>query len=403
MKKINLYFFGEPGRYDEYNPAYVCNREYVREILYIIANNEPYSISNIDIVDQLKIDEEAFNGIIDNLKLINAIDIRDEKFKLNFTVFVEKDIPLLDKHFINIGKIIGDKIIEKKQVIYDKISRLSSYHNFNKERLLYHIICDKIFDGTAFEFFTKREIFLHSKQQPGNRDYIIFGYEESKKVEFHSNGLLCSSNNYRSESFTFNSFGDSDGERRDMYRFFRKAIKSLESTTPFNDLNFAYIKLMEDRNKEIAEKCGELILKTSKKKIELSELSNNEKDLVDLLYSLGYVQINKNNKIVQCNVPVFENIDNEIINEISEIILSHICSAVKTTFEDFEKNASDLTPVRHRVNIKEISIELWHQAFGFANEYLVGQRFVERPEYRKGEGRYLRSFEIRNKWVVDFS
>lgn len=395
MKKINLYFFGKPGGYDEYNPAYVCNSEYVPEILYIIANNEPFSICYRDIIDELKIDEEVLIRIINNLKQINAIDIRNDKYKLNFTVFLEKDMPLLDKYFVNIGRIIGEKIIEKKEIVYEKISQLSNYPNFSKERLLYHIICDSIFDGTAFQFFTDRDIFLHSKPQPGNRDYIIFGYEDSEIVEFHSNGLLCSSNNYRSKSFIFNSFGDSDGERRDMFRFFRKVIKSLEGATPFNDLNFAYIKLIEERNSEIAERCGELIWNISKRKIDLSELSYNEKDLVHFLHLLGYIQIDEKNNTVLCNVPIFDIVDKEVINEISEIILSDICNLVRITFEDFEKNAIDLTAIKHKVDIKEISIELWHQVFGFTNEYLVKQKFVEKPENKKGEGRYLRSFGIK--------
>jgi hypothetical protein len=304
---------------------------------------------------------------------------------------------LLDKYFLNIGKIIGERIIEKKQIIYEKIFQLSSYPNFSKERLLYHIICDNIFDGTAFQFFTERGIFLHSKAQPGNRDYIIFGYEDSEIVELHSNGLLCSSNNYRSKNFIFNSFGDSDGERRDMYRFFRKAIKSLESATPFNDLNLAYIKLIEYRNKEIAESCGELIRNISESKMDFSKLSYHDKDIAYFLYSLGYIQIDEDNNTLLCNTPIFEKVDNEIINEISEIILSDIYSVVKTTFEDFEKNATSLTAIKHKVNIKEISIELWHQVFGFTNEYLVKQEFIEKPEYKQGEGRYLRSFGIKDK------
>lgn len=394
MKKINLYFFGEPGGYDEYNPAYVCNKENVPEILYTIANNEPYSICNRDIINELKIEEETLKSIINNLKQIDAIDIRNEKYKLNFAVFLEKDMPLLDKYFMNIGEIIGEKIIEKRQKIYEIVSELSSYPNFSKERLLYHIICDSIFDGTAFEYFTERGIFLHSKAQPGDRDYIIFGYEDSEIVESHSDRLLCSSNNYRSDGFIFNSFGDSDGERRDMFRFFRKAIKSLESTTPFNNLNLAYIKLVEDRNCEIAERCGELILSISKGKIDFSKLSCTEKDLAHFLHLLGYIKIDEINNKMFCNVPVFEKSDYQAIDKISEIILPDICDIVKTTFEDFEKNALDLTAIKHKVNINEISIELWHQVFGFTNEYLVKQKFVERPEYKKGEGRYLRSFVV---------
>ncbi len=396
-KKINVYFFGETGIYDEYNPAYVCNKELVPEVLYIIADNNPYSISKKEIIKELNIDEEVFNNIINSLKLINAIDIKDDKYKLNFTVFLEKDMPLMDEYFLNIGEVVGEKIIEKKHLIYEKISKLTNYTSFNKERLLYHIICDRIFDGIAFDIFKEKNIFSPSKIQAGNRDYIIFGYEDSDKVEGHSDGILCSSNNYKSESFVFNSFGDSDGIRKDMFRFFRKVIKTLESTTPFNDLNLAYIKLIEDKNNEIAEKCGELIWKSFKDEINLLKLSDSEKKLINFLNKLGYLYIDEDNSTISCNVPVFENADEKIINDLSEIILSDICDVVKTTFEMFEENAINLTAIKHKVNIEEIAIELWHQVFGFTNEYLVERGFVEAPEYKEGEGRYLRSFSINIK------
>jgi hypothetical protein len=181
-----------------------------------------------------------------------------------------------------------------------------------------------------------------------------------------------------------------------MFRFFRKVIKSLENTTPSNALNFAYIKLIEDRNHELAESCGELLWSIYKGKIEFSKLSCSEKDLAYFLHSLEYILIDETKDTVLCNVPVFERVDNQVINEISELILSDICNVVKTALEDFEKNASDLTPIKHKVNIKEVSIELWHQVFGFTNEYLVEQNFVEKPLHRKGEGRYLRSFGIKD-------
>lgn len=396
-KKINVYFFGETGVYDEYSPVYVFNKQLAPEILYIIADNEPFSISRKEIIKELKIDEEVFNNIINSLKLINAIDIKADRYKLNFTVFLEKDMIIMDEQFLNIGKVVGEKVIKRKHLIYEKISKLTNYPDFNKERLLYHVICDSIFDGTAFEFFAEKNILSYSKIEFRNRDYIIMGYEDNEKVEGHSNVLLCSSNNYRSESFIFNSFGDSDGIRKDMFRFFRKAIKSLESATPFNDLNFAYIKLIEDKNNEIAEKCGELILKSFKSKLNLFQLSNNEKDLINFLNNLGYLHIDEKNNTISCNVPVFENVDVKIIDELSEIILNDICDVVKTTFEKFEENATNLTAIKHKVNIKEIAIELWHQVFGFTNEYLVERGFVEPPEYKKGEGRYLRSFSINRK------
>lgn len=393
-KKLNIYFFGDNGPYDEFNPGYVCTKEFVPKILYLIACNEPYSISKDEIIKIIKIDEEGFNSIIESLKRINAIDIIQKKYKLNFPVFLEEDMPLLDKYFDNVGEIIGSKIIEIKEQVYEKLPKLSNYSFFSKERLLYHVICDDIFDGTAFDFFEKKNIFSPSKIQPGNRDYIIFGYEDSPIVEKHSNKILCSSNNYSSKSFVFNSFGDSDGTRKDMFRFFRQTEKNLESATPFNELNLDYIKLIEHKNSEIAETCGEMVWKSYKNQIVYNQLSKIEKDTVKFLEGLGYLTINGKDSTIVCNVPVFQRSDNEIINEISDIVLNEIFEIVKTTFDRFEEEAIELTAIKHEVSIKEIAIELWHQVFGFTNEYLAKIGIVQSPEYINGEGRYLRSFSI---------
>jgi len=393
-KKLDIYFFGDNGPYDEYNPGYVCSKEFVPEILYLLAHNEPYAISKDEIIKTMRISEEEFDCIIESLKRINAINIIENKYKLNFPVFLEEDMPLLDKYFEDIGEVIGSKIIEIKGQIYDKLSKLSNYSSFSKERLLYHLICDDIFDGTAFDFFEEKNIFLYSKIQPGNRDYIIFGYEDSESVQSHSNKLLCSSNNYRSQNFIFNSFGDSDGIRKDMFRFFRQIEKNLERSTPFSDLNLDYIKIIENKNRKIAEKCGEIVLKSYKNEIVYNQLSISEKDMVKFLEELEYISINEEDSTVVCNVPVFQRTDNEIINEISDIILNQICDIVKSTFDRFEKEAIELTAIKHKNSMKEIAIELWHQVFGFTNEYLAQVGFVQSPEYIDGEGRYLRSFTI---------
>lgn len=393
-KKLDIYFFGDNGPYDEYNPGCVCSKEFVPEILYLLAHNEPYAISKDEIIKTMRISEEEFDCIIESLKRINAIDIIENKYKLNFPVFLEEDMPLLDKYFEDIGEVIGSKIIEIKGQIYEKISKLSNYSSFSKERLLYHVICDDIFDGTAFDFFEKKNVFSPSKIQPGNRDYIIFGYEDSESVQSHSNKLLCSSNNYRSQNFIFNSFGDSDGIRKDMFRFFRQIEKNLERSTPFSDLNLDYIKIIENKNRKIAEKCGEIVLKSYKNEIVYNQLSISEKDMVKFLEELEYISINEEDSTVVCNVPVFQRTDNEIINEISDIILNQICDIVKSTFDRFEKEAIELTAIKHKNSMKEIAIELWHQVFGFTNEYLAQVGFVQSPEYIDGEGRYLRSFTI---------
>lgn len=400
-KKLDIYFFGESGPYDEFNPGYVCSKEFVPEILYLIAYNEPYSIARDEIIEIIKINGEEFDNIIESLKRIDAIDIVKNKYKLNFPVFLEEDMPLLDKHFKNIGEVVGNKIINKKDQIYIEMSKLSNYNSFPKERLLYHVICDDIFDGTAFDFFEKKNIFSSSKLQPGNRNYIIFGYEDSEGVQNHSNKILCSSNNYSSKSFTFNSFGDSDGIRKDMFRFFRQIEKNLEDATPFNDLNLDYIKIIEQKNSEIVEKCGELVWKSYKNKINYNQLPKIEKDMAKFLVKFEYLSIDEKDNTIVCNVPVFQGSDNEIVNEISDIVLNQICDIVKSTFDKFEKEAIELTAIRHKNSMKEIAIELWHQIFGFTNEYLAKIGFVQSPKYVKGEGRYLKSLQIRNRMMKE--
>ena len=137
-KKLNLYFFGEIGTYDKYNPSYVCNKKFASEILYLIAYNEPFSITKNEIIKELKISNEKFNDLILSFEMINAIDIKEDRYKINFPVFLERDIDILDGHLVDIDGVIGKKIIEISQLLNDKIANLESHNYFSKERLLYH-------------------------------------------------------------------------------------------------------------------------------------------------------------------------------------------------------------------------------------------------------------------------
>lgn len=393
-RKIKVYFFGETGLYDKYSPDYVCIRKFVPELLYLIAYNSPFSISKGEIIKELNIGEEEFNDVIKSLELIKAIDVIEDRYKLNFTVFLEKDIPILNNCFSKTGKEIGDIIIKNSKLIYEKLSNLKSYGNFSNERLLYHIICDKIFDGQAFDYyFAEKNLFSPYKKQVGDRAYLIFGYEDSSLLENYSNNILCSSNNYRSKSFVFNSFGDSHGQRRDMFRFFRIAEKSMEDISDYKDLNRAYLNIIDNKNRETAEGCGELIVKCINNIIYYNKLSAYEKDLSNFLIELGYLEINNNSKLFS-PVPIFESSDDTVIDEIGDIILNSIFAAVKEVFDNFEKDALDLTPIKHEIDIKETAIELWHQVFGKTNEYLAEKGFVEKPIYKENQGRFLQSISI---------
>lgn len=394
-KKLNFYFFGETGEYDSYNPAYVLSEEYVSEILYLIAENETFTISKFKIAEFLNIKEEAIEYLINNLELINAIEIKNNGYRVKFPVFLEKDIIEMENYINNSGEIIGRKIIEMKDILYKNVSELkcSKFHSY--ERILYHVICDIIFDGFAFEFFTEKDTFCASKQQPGGRDYIIIAYEDNELVEKHSNKILCSSNNYRSSGFIFNSFGDSNGLRKDMFRVFRHVQKSIDSASTFNKVNEAYNRVLDSKNREIADECGNLICNITNKNIKYSQLSEKEKNLSRFLNELEYININETDDIMSINIPVFYNSEiSTIIKELADIILTNIFPLAREVFDNFERNSSKLTPIQHRVDIRETANELWHQIFGTTNEYLVKEGFVSSPQNVDGQGRYLRSLIV---------
>lgn len=394
-RKLNFYFFGDIGEYDKYNPEFVCSREYASEILYLIAKNEPFTITRLEIARFLDIKDEVVANTINNLELINAIEVKDNTYMVKFPILLEEDVVEMEHYVQDIGEVIGNKIINMKDMLYEKISQLRCFKYHSYERILYHIICDEIFDGTAFEFFTERNTFCASKVQPGNRNYIIVAYEDSKLVEKHSNKILCSSNNYRSSGFTFNSFGDLNGLRKDMFRFFRLTQKSIDSASPFDKLNTIYNKGLDKMNKEIAYECGTLIRNIMGNDIQYSQLSEEEKYIAQFLKELEYISVKEDDNIISVDIPVFYDFElSTIIKELSDIILVNIFPIVKEIFDSFEVSASRLTPIRHEVDIKETANEVWHQIFGATNEYLVKEGFVATPNNIDGQGRYLRSLTM---------
>lgn len=396
-KRLNFYFFGEPGDYDHYNPGYVCNREYAPEILYLIALNEPFSIGSAEIAKSLNISLEKMDDIINNLQLIQAIEVKNRTFRINFPIFLEEDVIKMETFLSNIGQVIGDRIISLADIINSKLLKLECSNQHSKERIRYHVICDQIFDGTAFDFFTEKNIFSSSKLQPGNRDYVIIAYEDSKTVEAHSNKLLCSSNNFQASGVVFNSFGDSNGSRKDMYRFFKLLQKGIDGASPFKELNKAYSKVLDDRNKEIAIKSAELISRIASENVPYTQLIEEEKNLIYFLKELNYIHIDEVNNSIIIKIPVFYESETSIIEETSHLILSEIVPVLREFFVKFQMDASDLTSMKHKVDINELANELWHQIFGATNEYLVENGFVALPDNIEGEGRYFRSLTINSQ------
>jgi len=396
VKKLGLSLYDTyVGEYDEYNPRYVLNKTGVPEILYVITSNNPYSLSAEDISEKTDIDSYLCKEAIKALCKINAISIRDNKYKVNFPAFLESDIELLGWFNLEVGKVLGDKIISLSNEFDDKMSKLSCYGKHDIRILRYYVIGNCTLDGGAIDFLAGKGIITTSKLQPGDRDYLIIGYEESENVKEYSDNLLCSCNNYRTDKIEFCSFGDSMGNRKDMFRFFKRVQKNLEKATEHKTLNLSYIRLNEYINQRIAKECERLILKSTEEDMYYTALKSEEKETIDFLKELGYLNFDDEQSKINCIVPIFNHEDSKIIEEISDIISTGIFETVKNTIDNLNKNLPDLTPLKHGVEFKDIANELWHLMFGATNEYLVNSGFFDSPKYRDGEGRYFQFLSFR--------
>jgi hypothetical protein len=376
------------GEYDEYNPRYVRDRYGCQEILFVIASSRPYSLTAEDIAAKLSMDHDSVKNMISLLVKIAAISVKNGGYKVNFPAFLKRDMDMLGGFTTKIGQVLGEKIISIMDKIDEKISLMSCYSLYDIRILRYHIIGCSTLDGGAMDYLTERGIITTSKAQPGNRDYLIIGYEGADEVLDSSENLLCSCNIFYTDRAGFCSFGDSNGNRNDMFRFFRRIQSSLADATEQKDTNMAYIKLNSSSNSVIAKKCEALVISSLEKDIYFGQLEAEEKNCAEFLRSLGYIDIDNCNKI-KCIVPVFTEEDNRIIKEISDLISSNIFETVKTAINTLDKSLPDLTSIRHGVEFRDIANELWHLMFGAANEYLVDSGMFTAPQYKIGEGRYF--------------
>jgi hypothetical protein len=394
-KKIKAYYYGNTSTYDEYNPAYVMRKKYSSEILYLIASKDKYSISASEISNLLSGNFGEVEATLKELERIGAISSYEGNYKVNFSIFLEEDLKYAESHFKKHSHVAYLAIQRNLPCIKEKIGNLVHYKLFSPERWLYHVICDHIFDGHAFEYLEKKDLICTTKNQVGQRNYIIYGFEENEFVENFSNQLLCSSNNYKSNKYTFNSFGDSNGDRKDFFRFFKKLAKSNAELTSNESLNNIYLKLNERANKEFTFKSGELLTHILSTDLIYSEFDEVERELIDFLIAFEYIEIIDG--ICKCKVPVFMPSDEQIILEISEIIMESISDIFSICLVEFENENIELTSFKHEIDRKEVAVEIWHQFFGQLNELLILSEVVALREHKAGEGHYYRSLMIQDK------
>lgn len=347
MKDIDIFYFNDLGEYDEYNPSFFLDRDNASKLIYYIAQS-PYNESVESLNEKL---EGNYKEILDGLVNINALSIKDNKYKVNFPVFFEEDV-----------KLIINEIKPYLNTIMDSIKSVLNEFNYNKKEL-YHILCNNTFDNYSLKYLMDKWLIREYKKNPGNRNYIIIGYEKSDFVNDYSNNLLCSNNRFKCNYIIFNSFGDTDGSRKDFYRYFR--LKQ-QGKNLFKEIDSYMSSINNDQ-----EILRNNLINTINGK--------GDKDTIKLLNDLEYMNGN------EICVPI---LINDGYKYLGLKVMDSILDIIKIIFE--KVRLLDITPNRNEVSKLDTLNEVWHIVFGLINEEFVKDGIVEAPEYKEGEGRYLK-------------
>jgi len=393
--KIDLYYFGDAGDFDKNNPFYLFKKKWAPEILFEIANANRYELSTIDITKKVEANPNDINNLLSDMTHIGMLSKKDDRYSVSFPVILQKDVPIIDSITTSIAKKLSKKILSHKEEIHNLASSITCVKKFGYERILYHLIGYDIFDGSAMFEFSKRGIFSTSKPQFDFRDYILFGYEDSKVVSSLSERLLCSCNRTGTVDVDFVSFGDCDGDRQDMFRFMKQVALKLNEVTPNPELNLSYINILEQRNRQLVQVCANVIKKVLSSDCSDSTLLDEEIDAAKLLMNLKYIELDESSKKV-ISVPVFLDSDGLVVDRISSYLIQIIETDVASEFSDLRSKMQKLSAIVHGVDEKEIANELWHQVFGKMNEYLAEAGLISNPKSRIGEGRYFQAVYVKN-------
>ena len=391
--KLDLFYFGDIGKYDAFNPAYVCAQEYATETLFQIASRAPYELSEAEIARLLGVEQETLRPVVDSLLTIKVLERRDGTYRICFPVFLQGDVQQMTGILSSVGDSIARTLERLSSQLVPIAQRFRCHKQFSVGRILYHVICDSVFDDRAFAYFEKEKLLCTSKPQPGNRDYLMIGYEACEEVAQSSNLLLCSSNNYACDGIRFNSFGDSCGRRKDMYRFTRIFDSEPHELAQFLDRSEDIGMPLSSDMESIASRCSSMVKRMVSTDVYWADLTDDGETAL-LLSELGYISGRRHGNHLSMMVPVFYPDEQPLITAVSDIILPQIENAVRRAFDSFSMRAGDFTAVRHGVNIEEVGNELWHQIFGLTNEHLVRTGFVDQPPHIDGQGRFFRSIRV---------
>ena len=357
--KLNKYFYENyplDMPFDSNNPRYVLSLDGVDAILEKIIINKPYSL---EIADLDKVE------LVKALLHIEALQLKNGKLGMAVPFFTASDEAVLKELSKKAAKNIGNELLKQKVLLYQIAEKLDNGHS--AERNLYHLLCGDIFDGLMFDYLEENHLVTTSRVHKSGLDYLVILYEDTDSLNEYSDLLLCSFNRLTVKGKGFVSFGDSNGNRKDFYRYMR--LRELG-------------RLSEQESVWLNDPAEELVEQFNK-------MLNGDKIDSKYLEIFEYFDYCRNGKIA---IPVYDSSASRIVQELYEFVLEitkeQIASALTVIQGD-----TRLLAVSHKVDVKDIANEIYHLIFGEVNELLVREGIVATPPYVQGEGRYFKAFE----------
>ena len=368
---LKIYYYGDIGDYDTDSPEYATDQKGAVEYLTELAQSH-------GLLPDLP------GETIDLLVNTGLITQRDGLWGLAFPFFLTQDVALIDEIMENPVSELSEQVIGERVWLYEQVESLA-VHYFNSERILYHCLCDDVFDGTAFDWLESQ--MCCSKRQPVGRDYLPIAFDDSPELMRISDSLLCSSHNLSVGDIVWNSFGDGNGVRRDMYRMIRTVSKSPERLTEF--VGYGYEWFLDDKEasvsglshfyeKLITQKCG--------------NFTETDTKMAALLHELGYLDGEN-----LPSVPVFDSCMKEVVDRITARIMPLAEKQYSSILTALLSGKVHLSSLKHNIPVYELGNELWHQLLGRVNEELALSGLVSAPIYKEGEGRYYKSVKIHKR------
>ncbi len=357
--KFNKYFFenfSPNTAFDINNPRYVLSLDRVDSILEKIIVSRPYSLTIADFSDM---------ELVSSLLHIDVLQQKNGRLGMAVPFFVEKDAEILKELSKKVAHNIATELMAHKEEIIEITKRIDN--GYSVGRNLYHILCAYVFDGLIFDYLEENELITTSCVHNSGLDYLVILYENVSSLNKYSDLLLCSYNRLTMNGKGFVSFGDSNGSRKDFYRYMRQKELNQLSKQESSYINCSVETLIENFDK-------------------LADGNNVDSEYIEIYERFGYCQ---NGEII---VPVYDSHSYDVANELYEFVLN-ITKDKITTALVLIQNEKRLLSVAHQVRVKDIANEIYHLIFGEVNAFLVASGLILEPPYLTGEGRYFKSFE----------